>query len=335
MSSMSGSGSMSGGGHGSMSGDDGAGSSAGVYGKVRGQPDFLRANAGEFSQAGLDRWFQDAMEIIRNEKTALPAAPTAFLLAPAGSRSAFVGAFAPSTDAAGRLFPLVVFAHTPGARLPEALAGVTSTYAPFVETAGALALAGIDLPGPELIARVAALAADVPAAPSGGDGAGGGGGGGVPADATSIDSVVAALGGSRSALGYALRTLSTACDQAAAAGPDGKGGITTVDAPAPDAAARGLWLEIARRRLKWRDAAPSLLWTADDATGRLLMTLGRPSPAALSYLANPRHRSQRFWPLRTEVTTAIDQAMAALTPDQRRAVESPAATIGTLIAAFS
>ena len=39
----------------------------GVYGKVRSQPDFLRANAGEFSQAGLDRWFQDAVEIMCRE----------------------------------------------------------------------------------------------------------------------------------------------------------------------------------------------------------------------------------------------------------------------------
>ena len=31
----------------------------GVYGKVASQPDFLRSNAGEFSQCGLDRLLQD------------------------------------------------------------------------------------------------------------------------------------------------------------------------------------------------------------------------------------------------------------------------------------
>ena len=95
----------------------GVGMAIGVYGKVRSQPDFLRANAGEFSQAGLDRWFQDAMEIIRTEKTALPAGPTAFVLTPSDSGYAFIGAFVPGTDAAGRLFPLAVFATIPAVRL--------------------------------------------------------------------------------------------------------------------------------------------------------------------------------------------------------------------------
>jgi len=35
----------------------------GVYGKVESQADFLRSNAGEFSQAGMDRWFQEALRL--------------------------------------------------------------------------------------------------------------------------------------------------------------------------------------------------------------------------------------------------------------------------------
>src|SRR3954470_15027195 len=94
----------------------------GVYGKVRSQPDFLRAHAGEFSQAGLDRWFQDAVEIIRTEKTALPPGPTGFVLTPSGSHQAvsFVGAFVPGVDAAGRTFPLAVFATIPASTVVDA-----------------------------------------------------------------------------------------------------------------------------------------------------------------------------------------------------------------------
>jgi hypothetical protein len=141
------------------------------------------------------------------------------------------------------------------------------------------------------------------------------------------------MGASRASLAYALRTFSMACDQAAKTGPAGQGGVITVDAPAPNATARTLWLELARRRLKWRDNSPSLIWTGGE-TPRLLMTLGHPAPAALAYLANPRHRAPRFWPLRTEVGAAIDAALKALNPEQRRLVENPGSTLAELLTAF-
>jgi type VI secretion system ImpM family protein len=309
---------------------NGGGGVIGVYGKLGTQPDFLRANAGEFSQAGLDRWFQEAMEAVRNDRTTLPPDPTAFVLAPAGSSCGFVGAFVPSTDAAGRLFPLAVFAEVGGAELAEGLPSVTSAYAAFVEGAGALLAGGLDLPGAELVARAQALAASVPDLAS----LGGLGGDGAALAHQAAQPLVAALGGTSAALGYALRTFSTACDQAAKTGPAGRGGVITVDAPAPNAGARRLWLELALRRLKWHDAAPSLLWTAGEA-GRLLLTLGQPAPGVLTYLANPRHRSPRFWPLRTDVVAAIDQAVKALTPEQRRRVENPRVSLGELLSSFS
>jgi type VI secretion system ImpM family protein len=276
------------------------------------------------------------MEAVRNEKTALPAAPTGFILAPAGCKAIFVGAFAPSTDAAGRLFPLAAFATLTGAGSAETLPTLAAAYAPFIEAARALTAAGAELSGPELVARAQELAGHLPAR-----GAGTGAAVGFEADggATALahetaQPLATALGGSRAAVGYALRTFTMACDQAAKTGPAGNGGVITVDAPAPDQATRTLWLELARRRLKWRDAAPSLLWT-NDAPGRLLITLGWPSPAALSFLANPRHRAPRFWPLRTDVLSAIDQAMKALTPEQRRRVENPGGTLAELISSFS
>ena len=75
----------------------------------------------------------------------------------------------------------------------------------------------------------------------------------------SAQTLAGAMGGARASLGYALRTFAMACDQAAKTGPAGQGGVITVDAPAPSAAARTLWLELARRRLKWRDNSPSLI----------------------------------------------------------------------------
>ncbi len=59
-----------------------------------------------------------------------------------------------------------------------------------------------------------------------------------------------------------------------------------------------------------------------------------PAPAALAYLANPRHRAPRVWPLRTEVGAAIEAALKALNPEQRRLVENPGSTLAELLTAF-
>jgi type VI secretion system ImpM family protein len=298
----------------------------GVYGKVGTQPDFMRSNAGEFSQAGLDQWFQEGIEAIRNDGTTLPAPPTAFLLLPVESPLAFIGAFAASADAAGRSFPLAVFAGVDASGIADTQPSLISDYGMFVEDAAGTAIGGVGLPAHDLAAQVQALTAQPAGFNAGAVAA-------LLADETA-QHLVAALGGSPPALGYALRTFIMACDQAVKTGPAAaRGSVITVDAPAPTPATRTLWLELARRRLRWREAAPSLLWTGGPA-GRLLLTLGQPTPAALSYLANPRHRAPRFWPLRTEVATAIDQANKALTPEQRRRVENPHASLADLLSAF-
>jgi type VI secretion system ImpM family protein len=306
-------------------GESDGGSTIGLYGKVRTQPDFLRSNAGEFSQSGLDQWFQEAMETLRAEGTQLPETPTNFLLATPKSSQAFLGVFAPSADAASRSFPLTVFRSLALRDLTDTFPTVTSAYASFVGEAGMLAFIGGDLAGPDLAARVQALAAGRAAAP-----------GTTELSLTDeAQPLLAAMGGSPAVLGYALRTFMSACDQAQKTGPAGRSGVViTVDAPAPNAKARAFWLEIARRRLRWQDAVPSLLWT-DGPAGRLLMTLGHASSTALSYLANPRHLASRFWPLRTDVPTAIESAMKALTPEQQRRVENPRTTFGELVSAFS
>jgi type VI secretion system ImpM family protein len=293
----------------------------GLYGKVASQPDFLRVGAGAFSQAALDRWLQDGMEVLRAERTALPSAPSGFLLAPAGAPVAFVGALAPSEDAAGRSFPLAVFAEIAREGLGEALPSLPATYASFVKEAAALVSAGTRLDGSELAARALALtsAARTPHVPTAWQG--------EPALP-----LIAALGGSPTGIAYALRTLVAACDQVAKGGSPATSTIT-VDAPVPTPATGALWLEIAGRHLRSRDVVPSLLWT-DGPDGHLLITLGPPSSTALAYLANPRHRSSRFWPLRTSVASAAERALADLTAEQRQAIEAPSATLGALTSAF-
>jgi hypothetical protein len=93
------------------------------------------------------------------------------------------------------------------------------------------------------------------------------------------------------------------------------------------------WLELLRRKLGWRDTLPSFLWTTGESN-RLLVTLGAPVTTLLAFLSNPRHKSGRFWPLRTEVDSALENALAALSPEQRRVLESPGATLADVLAVF-
>jgi hypothetical protein len=141
-----------------------------------------------------------------------------------------------------------------------------------------------------------------------------------------------ALGGLPHGAAYALRTLLTACERTKVA-PATPTNLTTIDAPAPTDATRLFWLELLRRRLGWRDAVPSFLWTRGESN-RLLVTLGPPVTSLLAFLSNPRHKSGRFWPLRTEVDSALESALAALTPEQRQVLESPGASLADVLGVF-
>lgn len=319
----------------------------GVYGKIEAQADFFRANAGEFSQAGLDRWFEAASETMRGEGGRLPDAPTGFLLAPRTAARAFMGAFAPSGDAAGRSFPLAVFAPLDAIRLNGEWPLRVKRAVAFAAGAGVLASEGRRLRPADLVERAERLphsGLSVPLvpvepvdrselSPFAEDGA-------AEQGAQSTDRLRSVFERSPPALAYALRTLTLACDQATKYGTDAVSGVITVDAPLSDWSVGAVWLELVARRLRWREGAPSMLWTAGDGgspagTGRLLITLGPLSSAAFGYLANPRHRSSRLWPLRTDVTPAIDQAWQALSVEQRGLLESPTVSTGELVEAFA
>ena len=306
------------------------GGAVGLYGKVVSQPDFLRAGAGAFCQAGLDRWLQEGVEALRAERAELPPSPIAFLVAPAGGPTAFLGALATSADSAGRSFPLSFFVEVSTATASDTLPSLPAAYAPLVANASALFSDAANLDGAEIARRAQALAVGTPTAAA------------THAWKNEpVRTLTTTFGGSLPGVAYALRTLVAACERSgqSATTATAAGGVT-VDAPTSGSATSALWLDIAWRRLGWHDAIPSLLWLEWSAgnggsNGRMLMTLGPPSPTALTYLANPGHRSTRLWPLRTGVASAADQALAALTPEQRRVIEDPTASFGDLASAFA
>jgi type VI secretion system protein ImpM len=293
----------------------------GVYGKIPAQADFVRINVGELTRLGLDRWFQETHEVVHSERSRLPDEATYFAIAPAGARAVFLGAFVPGTDAVGRNFPIIVFAALDAAQVVD-FPLVPQAYAAFFEGAAALLQDAASMTASDLGAQAQTLSACL--APE------------AVADVISllrreqVAPLGLALGGLPHGAAYALRTLISACDRARSSGTTG---VVTIDGPSPTDASRLLWLELVRRRLGWRDAVPSFMWTRRE-TSRLLVSLGAPATGLLSFLANSRHKSNRFWPLRTDVGSALDAALAAVTPEQRRVLETPAATLADLVLAF-
>jgi len=294
----------------------------GVYGKIPAQADFVRINVGELTRLGMDRWFQEAHEVVHGERSRLPDEPACFAIAPSGARAVVLGTLVPGQDAVGRTFPVIAFAI-----LDLGAAGdfplLPQAYARFFDGAAALLEGAATLTASDLHAQVQGLAAEL-----------------EPERLADVVSLLRrehaaplglALGGLPHGAAYAFRTLLTGCERARSSA-HASSGVVTVDGPSPTDASRLLWLELIRRRLGWRDAIPSFLWTRRESN-RLLVSLGPPATGLFSYLANPRHKSGRFWPLRTDVESALDQAVAALTPEQRRVLESPA-TLADVLAAF-
>jgi type VI secretion system protein ImpM len=302
-----------------------ASASVGVYGKIPAQADFVRGNVGELSRLGLDRWFQDAHEVVHSERSRLPDA-ACFVLAPAGAPVVGLGALVRSEDSVGRSFPLIILGLVEARGLAETFPALPQAYARFFDAALAVAESAPTATAAELTQRAADLAPALVAEPT------------ANAHALlaheGLDSIAPGLGGVPGGAAYGLRTLITGCDRAKAAPTGGPTGVITIDAPAPSDAARLFWLELARRRLGWRDVIPTAVWMR-QSPHRLLVTLGPPPTTLFAFLANSRHKNGRFWPLRTEVMSARDSALAALTADQRRVLEAPQSSLADALAVFA
>jgi type VI secretion system protein ImpM len=294
----------------------------GLYGKIPAERDFVRINAGEFQQAGMDQWFQQGVECLHTERTRLPEEGVQFvLLAPNGD--AFVGGFRPGTDGVGRNFPLVIAVRLEARRLLDAMPLFPSVFGPFFEAATTVAEAARGLSTQDLAAQVDWLKQTLEqSAPS------------LPLDellaGSSFFELRVAIGGMNEGGAYALSTLAMACEQSTTKPPESAKQTITLECPTPTDGMRAFWLELIRRRLGPGAAMPSLMWTAT----RMLVSLGPAPPQMLAFLANPEHKSQRFWPLHTTSAAANEKAVQALTPAQSQLFASGQASLAGVLATF-
>ncbi len=294
----------------------------GLYGKIPSERDFVRINAGEFQQAGMDQWFAQGIECLHAERIHLPDEAVHFVLvAPTGE--AFVGGFRPGEDAVGRNFPLVIAVRLEARKLLDALPLFPSVFGPFFEAATTVAEAARGLSAQDLAAQVDWLKQTLEqSAPA------------LPLDellaGSSFFELRVAIGGLNEGAAYALSTLALACEQSLGKPPESAKQTVTLECPTPTDGMRAFWLELIRRRLGAGAPTPSLMWTAS----RMLVALGPPPAQMLAFLANPDHKSQRYWPLRTSNTAANEKAIQALPPALSQLLSSGQASLAGVLATF-
>lgn len=297
--------------------------SVGLYGKILTERDYVRINAGDFQHAGMDRWFQEGVECLHAERTRLQDEAVSFLLVSPNGGDIFVGSFRPGEDAVGRTFPLVISVRLEARKLVDALPLLPTVFGPFFEAAGTVAEAARGLTAADLASQVDWLKETL----------------GHTTDSLPLDALLAgssffelrvAIGGLKDGAAYAMHTFGTACEQAVSKPAETPKQTVTLDCPTPTEGMRAFWLELIRRRLGAAATTPSLMWTQN----RLLVALG-PAPAQmLAFVANPEHKSSRYWPLRTNNVAANEKALAALSPAQTQLLSGGDVSLAAVLGGF-
>jgi type VI secretion system protein ImpM len=294
-----------------------------LYGKIPAQGDFLRSNVVDPAAVEFSRWLEEAQEGMYRTQAALPGLPVCFVHLVPQARTAVVGALLPSRDAVGRVFPFAAFLPVDASQLSRTYPRAPFAYSMFLGEVARLGRDAASLGAPAVLERIRQL--PLPGPPEWD----------LADELTErlldqpAEGLLSSLGDSPAGAAYGLRTFFSACSGEAAEIP----ARTRVVLECPLAGeGPAVWLELARRVLRWR-SPPPFFWT-EAAPPRLLISLGAPPASVLGLLARPDPRSNLVWPLRTTQQAAADTALAALTPEQRAAVGDPQRTLRELFSAF-
>ncbi len=298
---------------------------AGLYGKIPAQGDFIRTNVSDPTAQQFTRWLEEAQEVLYRTTAVLPELPVCFLYAATPARNALVGALVPSRDAVGRVFPLSIFAQVEATALAVRYALVPLAFVGFFGEAVRLLREASSMSAPDLTARVSRLPL-----PGSSDWEFAEGLLQTLLDRPS-EGLLASVSDGAGGAAYGFRTFLSACAAERSEPPE----RTRVVLDCPVAGeGPALWLELASKTLAWRQAPPAFLWT-EAAPPRLLLSLGAPPAALLSHLAKGDSRLSVVWPLRTSQPAAQQAAAQALSANQRAALASPDWSIGRLFSALT
>lgn len=299
---------------------------AGLFGKIPAQGDFVRLNASTPAALAFDAFLQESLDGLRRTGGDLVPEPVRFAFFE-GNGSGLCGVFSPSRDAVGRSYPLSVFVPLASSLNVAAIPIVTRD---FLDAGGELLALSESLPAAELATQVRQL-------PEVADG---------PPAAEALHRLLNDTGATWlwhslfpeapiESASYAINTTRLACDSAAARASAGTGIV--LDCPAPNEPAALFWLAAVEARLAAGTStavvAPSFFWSASHG-GRMLIALGRPPSALLTFLTRPDAASNRLWPLSTSLASARQASLRDLPPALRQRIESPDSSLLDVVAAL-
>lgn len=304
-------------------------STVGLFGKIPAQGDFVRVNTSDPAAQSFDPWCQEALAAIQRINVPLAADPIYFVYRAQATRNVLVGAMAPSEDRVGRQFPLTIFTVVDAPSIAPRFSGLPVAYSSFLEAASLLLEQSKTLELADLSARLSSL--PLPDATE-------------HARADEIcrrtldnmngrelqERIFGDL--ARGQQYYAFNTMVLACAQCRGVEPP-RANIV-IDCPVTVDVDLFVWLDLARRLLRWRSAPPAFVWTENE-TPRLLISLGPPPPPILSFVAKPGSDSQKLWPLLTQRPDAIQAAKTSMQSRQRTAIDDPRAVLENLLVALS
>jgi len=301
----------------------------GAFGKVPSAGDFISLGAGTAVTQALQGWLQQENDHVASKRLGIPAQPIRFVYRDL-SGSTMVGAFGPSRDQVGRLFPLSVYTHVDVhtamprfSALPTAFDGFLDQACQTIESADGLSVpelaqrvAGLPLPGAAELRDAALWTHDALGATPGG---------------VLLERLFGPL--EQGVHYHGLNMMRTACAQVHGRDP-GKAGII-VECHAGDDVQIAFWLCMAEALLGWTAAPPAFFWTdVSSEDSRMLLSLGAPPMGLVHYFADPTVAADRLWPTRTTSAPAIEAGRKALGGAQRQALEPPAPTAAGLLAAL-
>ncbi len=290
-----------------------SGRRAGFLGKIPSQPDFVRQSLADAVVNDFDAWLVKSAQNVALVKAELPEACVRFLFSAPGRDGVVIGALRRSRDQVGRSFPLAIYTVVASPLLATRFQAVPLAYAEHLERCEAILERADTLTLDALREAVAELAMQ----PLDADFA-------LQQASTRTSAVLASSRGADLAarsfgvetaakFSYGMFTFRTATDALRRDVPASNALPTVLDCPIAIDVDLLAWLDLARRSLPRDAGVPSFVWL-EEPQQRLLLTLGFASDQLLHFLADPKHRSARLWPLATQSIEAIARAQAELGP---------------------
>lgn len=295
----------------------------GLLGKVPTEADFVRHNIGSPAAQSLDQWVREAHTTLTRSRGELPSAPVRFLFSDGRSEHALVGTLRASRDQVGRAYPVLAFAAVPAQVAGFSFPALHGAFDAFLSELARVLDEAEATPISSLLQRLESMAIPEIGAIEGAR---------MAFEQASSRMLVedfherlfGGAGGGQQL--YAYSTFLTACTAVRGGFPSKPG--TMLDCPYASSLDVFVWLELARRALRW-PTAPSAFWS--EGAGRLLLSLGPAPSRLLELLSEPDSSSQALWPLRTERQAAVEAARRSLGPALQRFGPHSEASVAELL----